>query len=248
VQTWCISHVLLGTLAAPGSTVRAMALARFKDVVIDGADPARLGRFWADLLGRKLHLHDDGDADVQGPTPQHTIWVNRVPEPKSTKQRVHFDIYARTLADLEALGSRVVEPQREGRSWTVMADLEGGEYCAFLRDEMPAERMHGLVVDSADPMAQAEWWGGVYDADVTHNELGWSTVEKVVGMPILTMDFVPVPEPKTVKNRIHWDVSATSVEPLADAGATVLRPKGDGGITWTVMADPEGNEFCVFTH
>jgi hypothetical protein len=126
--------------------------------------------------------------------------------------------------------------------------VEGGEYCAFLRDEMPAERMHGLVVDSADPVAQAEWWGGVYDADVTHNKAGWSTVDKVVGMPILTMDFVPVPEPKTVKNRIHWDVSATSVEPLADAGATVLRPKGDGGITWTVMADPEGNEFCVFTH
>lgn len=121
-----------------------MALATFKDLVIDAADPARLGRFWADLLGRKLHLHDDGDAAVQGPTPQHTIWVNRVPEAKTVKQRVHFDIYARTLADLEALGSWVVEP-------------------------------------------------------------------------------------------------------LVDAGAKVLRPKGDGGIGWTLMADPEGNEFCVFT-
>jgi hypothetical protein len=226
--------------------VRAMALATFKDLVVDAADPARLGRFWADLLGRELRLHDDGDADVQGPTPQHRIWVNRVPEPKSVKQRVHFDIYAQTLADLEALGSWVVEPQREGGLWTVMADVEGGEYCAFLRDEMPAERMHGLTVDSANPAAQADWWGGVYDADVTHNT-GWSTVDKVAGMPILTMDFVPVPEPKTVKNRIHWDVSAASVEPLVEAGATVLRSKGDGGIGWTVMADPEGNEFCLFT-
>jgi hypothetical protein len=227
--------------------VPAVALAAFKDLVIDAANPARLGRFWADLLGRKLNLHDDGDADVQGPTPQHTIWVNRVPEPKSAKQRVHFDIYARALADLEALGSRVVEPQREGRLWTVMADVEGGEYCAFLRDEVPAERMHGLVVDSADPAAQADWWGAVYGADVTHDNPGWSTVDNVAGVPLLTMDFVPVPEPKAVKNRIHWDVSAASLEPLVDAGATVLRSKGDGDIGWTVMADPEGNEFCVFT-
>lgn len=116
-----------------------------------------------------------------------------------------------------------------------------------LGGELPAERMHGLVGDSADPAAQADWWGAVYDADVTRDNPGWSTVDKVAGMPILTMAFVPVPEPKTVKNRIHWDVSAASVEPLVDAGATVLRSRGDGDIGWTVMADPEGNEFCVFT-
>jgi Glyoxalase-like domain len=224
-----------------------MALAKFKDLVIDAADAATLGRFWAELLGRKLRLHDDGDAHIQGPTPRHTIWVNRVPEPKTVKHRVHFDIYARSLADLEALGSWVVEAQREGWLWTVMADVEGGEYCAFLRDELPAERMHGLVVDSVDPASVADWWAGVYDADVTHNKPGWSTLEHVPGMPILTMDFNEVPEPKTVKNRIHWDVDADAVEPLIEAGATVLRPKGDDGIGWTVMADPEGNEFCAFT-
>jgi hypothetical protein len=50
-----------------------------------------------------------------------------------------------------------------------------------------------------------------------------------------------VPEPKTVKNRIHWDVYGT-VADFEAAGATVLweMPR------WTVMADPEGNEFCVF--
>jgi hypothetical protein len=223
-----------------------MALARFKDLAIDAGDPVRLGRFWADLLGRKLHRQDGGDAEIRGATPQHMIWVNQVPEPKTVKHRVHLDIYCRTLADLEALGSRVVEPQREGSLWTVMADVEGGEYCAFRRDEPPAERLHGLVVDSADPAAQADWWARVYDADVTHHEPGWSTVDKVPGMPILTMDFNRVPEPKTVKNRIHWDVEAPTVEPLVDAGATVLRPR-DEEIGWTILADPEGNEFCVFT-
>jgi hypothetical protein len=58
---------------------------------------------------------------------------------------------------------------------------------------------------------------------------------------VLTFDFVPVPEPKTVKNRVHWDVYGEVVD-FEDAGATVLweMPK------WTTMADPEGNEFCVF--
>jgi hypothetical protein len=65
-------------------------------------------------------------------------------------------------------------------------------------------------------------------------------------MPILTMDFVPVPEPKTVKNRIHWDVTVPSVEPLVAAGAALLR-EPDDDIRWHVLADPEGNEFCAFT-
>jgi hypothetical protein len=221
-----------------------MALAAFRDLVIDAVDPARLGLFWADLLGRDLHRQRGGDTEIRGLTAQHTIWVNRVPEPKTVKHRVHLDIYTRSLAALEALGATVVEPHREDWHWTVMADVEGGEFCAFLRDDLPAERLHGLVVDSADPAAQAEWWAGVYAAEITHHKPGWSTVDQVAGMPILTMDFVEVPESKTVKNRIHWDVTG-EVEPLVEAGATVLRAAGDG-LGWSILADPEGNEFCVF--
>ena len=158
---------------------------------------------------------------------------------------MHLDIYARDLAGLEALGATIVEPQHGTRTWTVMADPEGGEFDAFPRDEVPAERLHGLVVDSADAKAQARWWAEVYGVSVTEND-GWSTLENVPGMPILTMDFVPVPEPKTVKNRIHWDVTIPAVAPLVAAGATVLR-QPDGDVRWHVLADPEGNEFCVFT-
>ena len=222
-----------------------MAIALFKDLCLDAGDPARLGAFWAAALGRAWEAQDDGDGLLTGPTPQHTIWVNRVPEAKTVKDRVHLDIYARDLADLEALGATIVEPQNDTRAWTVMADPEGGEFCAFLRSELPAELLHGLVVDSADPRAQARWWAGVYGVSVTEND-GWFTLEGVLGMPILTMDFVPVPEPKTVKNRIHWDVSVASVAPLVEAGATVLREPG-GDIGWYVLGDPEGNEFCAFT-
>jgi hypothetical protein len=222
-----------------------MAMARFKDLCLDAGDPARLGEFWAGVLGRDWKAHDDGDGQLTGPTPGHTIWVNRVPEPKAVKNRVHLDIYARQLADLEALGATVVEPQQGKRRWTVMADPEGGEFCAFLRDEVPAERLHGLVVDCADPAAQARWWADAYGVTVTVND-GWFTLEGVPGMPIATMDFCPVPEPRLAKNRVHWDVTVADVAPLVAAGATVLR-EPDEEIGWHVMADPEGNEFCAFT-
>jgi hypothetical protein len=220
-----------------------MAIARFKDLCVDADDPVRLGVFWAAALGRTSDVKEDGEGLLTGPTPQHTIWVNLVPERKAVKNRVHLDIYARRLADLAAIGATVVEQQRD---WTVMADPEGGEFCAFLRDELPAERLHGLVVDSADPAAQARWWAGVYGVGVTDNER-WFTLEGVPGMPIQTMDFVPVPEPKAGKNRIHWDVVTQDVAALLEAGAREVR-EPDDDIGWHVLADPEGNEFCAFTH
>ena len=55
---------------------------------------------------------------------------------------------------------------------------------------------------------------------------------------------VPVPERKTVKNRMHIDVFGRTQE-LLDAGATLVRAR-DGEIEWDVLADPEGNEFCAF--
>ena len=172
------------------------------------------------------------------------IWLNRVAEPKTVKHRVHFDMYARSLADLEALGSRIVLPEGDDRMWTIMADLEDGEYCAFLRAELPAERLHGVVMDSADPFAQSRWWAQILGGTVVDSERGFSTVENVEGV-WFTLDFVPVPEPKVGKNRIHLDLTVPDLEPLLEAGATVLRPRG-GDIAWDVLADPEGNEFCAF--
>jgi Glyoxalase-like domain len=54
------------------------------------------------------------------------------------------------------------------------------------------------------------------------------------------------PETKTVKNRVHLDVYARSTDDLVALGAEVLLPADESGFRWTVMRDPEGNEFCVF--
>ncbi|GAA4697371.1 VOC family protein [Nocardioides conyzicola] len=61
--------------------------------------------------------------------------------------------------------------------------------------------------------------------------------------------FVRVPEPKTAKNRMHLDVAAADVEAevgrLVELGATRVGDVDEFGYAWTVMADPEGNEFCL---
>jgi len=53
-----------------------------------------------------------------------------------------------------------------------------------------------------------------------------------------------VPEAKSGPNRVHWDLAADDVDGLVAAGAAVLREPG-ADIDWYVLADPEGNEFCL---
>ena len=87
-------------------------------------------------------------------------------------------------------------------------------------------------------------WGGSLDTSADD----YTSIDDVPGAPFNGFDFAGVPEPKAVKNRIHWDVTlapGVAVDDLVRAGARVLR-RPDDDVRWTVMADPEGNEFCVF--
>jgi Glyoxalase-like domain len=224
-----------------------MPVATFKDLCIDATDPELLGEFWAGALGLELHRQDGGDTYLTGPTPEHTIWVNRVPEPRTVKQRMHLDLNVGSVAELEALGATVVDDH--SFRWTLMADPEGGELCAFVRDGEITARLYEIGVDAGDSAEAshriAAWWGEVLGADVVDDPKGYSSVLGIPGAPFESIDFAPVPEPKTVKNRIHLDVTTRSVEDLVAAGATVLRAQDDT-IGWTVMADPDGNEFCAF--
>ena len=79
-----------------------------------------LGAFWAGALGLELHTQDSGDTYLTGPTKEHTIWVNRVPEPKTVKHRMHLDVNVGSVEELTALGAtrprrRVVPVDADGR-------------------------------------------------------------------------------------------------------------------------------------
>jgi glyoxalase superfamily protein len=198
-------------------------------------------RFWAHAL-RLTHKPGDDPGDpgaLFGPDGL-VVELEPVPEPKQAKHRVHFDLHVGSVDELTSLGATAVLPaEQSGFHWTVLEDPEGGELCAFVRDDPPAHRLYDVIVDSADPEAIARWWAEVFGVEVGSDGNDWG-VDQVPGMPFESLVFTPVPEPKTVKNRIHWDVHGDVAE-LERAGAKVLAERS----RWVTMADPEGNEFCV---
>lgn len=219
-------------------------LASWKDLCIDAVDPRRLGRFWGGALGLEQEPLDDGDVRLHGPTPQDTVWVNTVPEPVTVKQRVHIDV-RHDVGQLVALGAEVVD-DRSFR-WVVLKDPEGGELCVFEpRDDRP-RGPYELVIDTDDdPLTLAGWWGRLLGCEPQLDEDGgWAWIEGITDCPFEAIVFVPVPEPKTVKNRIHVDLTTPDVGAVLAAGASVLR-QPDNEVRWHVLADPVGNEFCAF--
>jgi hypothetical protein len=107
-----------------------------------------------------------------------------------------------------------------------------------------------IVIDCNDARLVAEFWGKVLGWDVhEHGEEFWMS-ESGEPFPGLCLVFGQVPEPKTVKNRIHIDVSPVGCDRDEEvARLEALGAKradiGQGEQPWVVLQDPEGNEFCV---
>ena len=111
-------------------------------------------------------------------------------------------------------------------------------------------RFYTVVVDARDPRSLAGFWAGVLDYQVIYE----SDDEVVVARDDNTypgLVFVPVPDGKTVKNRLHIDLSPddrdAEVERIIGLGATRADVGQGDDVTWVVLADPEGNEFCVLS-
>jgi predicted enzyme related to lactoylglutathione lyase len=113
-------------------------------------------------------------------------------------------------------------------------------------------RFTELCVDSANPRQLAGFWAEVLGWRIENEADDDDEIELVDpdgGKP--TLLFIRVPESKTVKNRLHIDVNARDreqseeVERLLGLGATLADVGQGDDVTWVVMADPEGNEFCV---
>ena len=221
-----------------------MSLVTWQDLCLDALDVGVMSDFWSAVSG--LDLADpEPPARLDGPTSRHTVWVNQVDRPRHAKNRVHLDVDCASVDDLVALGATVTAAAAEtGLGWTRMADPEGNDFCAFVRrpDGLPAYRLHGIGIDCRDAEAQARWWGDLFGAEPEYAaEHDCWTLTGIAVDERMTLDFAPVPEPRTEPNRVHWDVQGDAAALIA-RGATHLwdQPR------WTVLADPEGNEFCVF--
>jgi hypothetical protein len=124
-----------------------------------------------------------------------------------------------------------------------------------------ASKFTELAIDCADPLGLARFWCSVLDYEVQDENEDDGTV--TIGSPLVpegkervgpvppTLTFARVPEGKTVKNRLHFDVNPTDreqgeeVRRLLALGARHADVGQSGEESWVCLADPEGNEFCV---
>jgi predicted enzyme related to lactoylglutathione lyase len=240
---------------------------RLVHLVVDAADPPGLARFWSAALGWEVGAEEPSEVvvwphgyDYPDPGALPLVFVP-LPEPKTVKNRVHLDLasasvdqQAAEVGRLLGLGATPADIGQGEVPWVVLADPEGNEFCVL--DPRPVYAGTGpvaaVVADCADPVSLARFW---------HEAAGWIVHERGEAFASLRspsgagpyLEFLRVPGAKVVKNRIHLDVrpypggdQRAEVERLREHGA---RPAdvGQGDVPWVVLADPEGNEFCVLT-
>ncbi|MFI6041766.1 VOC family protein [Nocardia sp. NPDC051321] len=238
---------------------------RLVQINIKARDDSALGQFWADALGWGVSSEGPGVTNVEpvgltwpDPTALY-IDVVTVPDPETVKYRVHVDLattspahQAELVAHLQDLGATPADVGQGDVPWTVLADPEGNVFCVLeprdiYRDTGP---IAAVVVDCADPRAMARFWGEASDWTVHEVTDDHATLRSAKGVgPYL--EFLRKPGPATVWTRIHLDLlpyarddQAAEVSRLRALGATD-RDLGQGDVSWTVLADPEGNDFCV---
>jgi predicted enzyme related to lactoylglutathione lyase len=110
-------------------------------------------------------------------------------------------------------------------------------------------RWEQIVVDAEDPHRLARWWAEALGYVIVHEAPDEVEIRRTPDeMPGLLFGISA--DPRTVKNRLHIDLrpddQEAEVERLVNMGAR-LADIGQHGVPWVVLADPEGNEFCVLT-
>jgi hypothetical protein len=140
------------------------------------------------------------------------------------------------------------------REGTILADAGGPisqvrtAILSGLSNQAPAPLdIRSLTFDCNDPAVLTEFWSRALGGAVVELDDEGRIVHLSRSGPRLL--FLKVPEPKTAKNRLHLDLRsmdmATEVRRLVQLGAAVVREFRKPGDVFTVMTDPEGNEFCV---
>jgi catechol 2,3-dioxygenase-like lactoylglutathione lyase family enzyme len=232
---------------------------RLDALVMDANDPQRLARFWGGVLG--WETADDHDGRTLLPRDDTGFRLRFLPtrEPKTGRNRMHFDLTSSSLEEQQRTVARALElggrhfdvGQRPDEAHVVLADPEGNEFCViepgnnFLAD---CGFIGALSCDGSQQVgyfwSNALGWPLVWDQDEE------TAIRSPHGGPKITWGGPPV-NPKAGKNRLHLDLAPpdgsdqrAEVDRLVSLGATRIDiGRGDAG--WVVMADPDGNEFCV---
>ncbi|TDB84631.1 VOC family protein [Actinomadura sp. KC216] len=241
-----------------------MAL-RLVQVNIKAQDDSALGRFWAEALGWSMSSEAPGVTNLE---PAGFSWPDpaafyidlvAVPDPGTVKYRAHLDLattsaahQAELVARLKELGATPADTGQGDVPWTVLADPEGNVFRVLEPREMYRDTgpIAAVVVDCADPRAMARFWDQALDWTLHEVTDDHALLRSAAGTgPYL--EFRRTSGAQTGMHRTHLDLlpdpidgKEAEVARLRELGATPA-DVGQGDVPWTVLADPEGNEFCV---
>ena len=229
---------------------------------IDANDPHRLAHFWAGVLGWDMVDHpEDGVALLPSDDAGFRIRFPPTQEPKTGLNQIHLHLTSTSLDDQQSTVARALElggqhldvGQLPEEEHVVLADPEGNEFCVI---EPGNNFLAGcgflgeLACDGSREVgyfwSAALGWPLVWDQDEE------TAIQSPAGGTKIAWGGPPV-RPKTGKNRMHFDLAPpvdgdqlAEVDRLVSLGATRI-DIGQGDVGWVVMADPDGNEFCVLT-
>ncbi|MEH1163981.1 VOC family protein [Micromonospora sp. CPCC 205539] len=229
-------------------------------VCFSANQPLHLAQFWSGVLDRTL-IDDPHDGVALLPAGEAGFRIRFVPtrEPKVGQNRAHFDLTSgsldeqqQTVARSLALGARHVDVgQRPEEGHVVLADPEGNEFCVigpgnnFLAD---CGFVGALAGDGSQAVgyfwSEALGWPLVWDQDEE------TAIQSPHGGTKFTWGGPPL-MPRLGKDRLHLDLALAvhseleeEVDRLLSLGATRIGSSQGGRV---VLADPDGNEFCVLT-
>ena len=222
-------------------------------------DSHRLARFWAGVLDREIA--DDGLTLLPSDDAGLSIQFQPTQEQKAGPNQMHLHLTSTSLDDQQATVARALglggqhldigqDPEDEH---VVLADPEGNEFCVIEPGNNFLANC-GFLGELACDGSQAVgyFWSEALDWPLVWDQDQETAIQSPRGGAKIAWGGPPVAS-KTGKNRLHLHLAPpvhgdqeAEVDRLVSLGATRI-DIGQGSVSWVVMADPDGNEFCVLT-
>ncbi|MEV0650907.1 VOC family protein [Phytomonospora sp. NPDC050363] len=228
---------------------------------VDAHDPRALARFWSGVLGFEL-VDDPRDGIVLLPDDDTGFRLRYLPGGRREKigsNQAHFDMtsqspehQAATVAKVLELGGSHLDIGQGDVDHVVMADPEGNEFCVL---EPGNNFLAGCpfigAVSSDGSQAVGYFWSKALDWPLVWDQDEETAIQSPHGGPKITWGGPPMDE-REGKNRLHFDLVTppggdlrAEVDRLISLGAKSL-DIGQGDVEHVVLADPDGNDFCVY--
>ncbi len=225
-------------------------------------DPFGLARFWAGVLGWEM-VDDPRVGMALLPSDDTGFRIRFLPtqEPKAGQNQMHFDLTSasledqqRTVARSRALGARHIDiGQRPEEGHVVLADPEGNEFCVIEPDNNFLADCGFIGAVSCNGSQEVGYfWSEALEWPLVWDQDQETAIRSPLGGPKITWGGPPLMA-RTGKNRLHFDIAPpvhgdqqAEVDRLVSLGATRV-DIGQGEASSVVMADADGNEFCVLT-